>query len=97
MKTGLKQVEVRSFLQCKYNDYTTDFVTVKNKCSMKSNDNYMGLGGTLNLDNIRAIKSAMDKIKPTDRSDDFTNYYNEICWRLERLESDDKRRQAKLN
>lgn len=41
------------------------------------------IGDTLTYENLRAIKLAMDAIKPIDQSDNFKNYYAEIVNRLE--------------
>ena len=38
---------------------------------------------TLTIENLLAIFQAMDRIKPTDRSDYFNNYYQEIVIRLQ--------------
>jgi len=37
---------------------------------------------TLTLENIQAIIWAMDKIKPSDRSGYFNNYYVELKYRI---------------
>lgn len=46
------------------------------------------IGSTLTHDNLKAIKSAMDRIKPIDQSDYFKNYYQEILDRLSAIEKD---------
>lgn len=43
----------------------------------------MMIGDTLTIENLKAIKEAMDKIKPIDQSEYFKKYYSEIEWRLE--------------
>jgi len=46
------------------------------------------IGSTLTHDNLKAIKTAMDKIKMIDQSDHFKNYYNEVLNRLSTIEKD---------
>ena len=46
------------------------------------------IGSTLTHDNLKAIKKAMDKIKPIDQSDYFKSYYKEILNRLSAIEKD---------
>jgi hypothetical protein len=41
------------------------------------------IGDTLTFENLKAIKLAMDKIKPIDQSDYFKKYYSEVVNRLE--------------
>lgn len=43
------------------------------------------IGDSLTLENLQAIKNAMEKIKVIDRSDYFNQYYGEI---LDRLKTD---------
>lgn len=42
---------------------------------------------TLTLSNLIAIKEAMDKIRPVDRSQFFEQYYSELLWRIEHLQN----------
>ncbi len=45
------------------------------------------IGDTLTIDNLIAIYEAMSKIKDTDRSVFFNNYYNEIKERIKEATS----------
>ncbi len=45
------------------------------------------IGSTLTLENVTSIYSAMLKIETIDRSDHFTNYLNELEWRMEYLKN----------
>lgn len=49
------------------------------------------IGNTLTYENLKAIKSAMDLIKPIDQSDNFKKYYAEITSRLEVKRKDQMR------
>lgn len=44
------------------------------------------IGDTLTLENLLAIKNAMDKIKEIDQSFFFTQYYSEIISRIAEFE-----------
>jgi hypothetical protein len=46
------------------------------------------IGDTLTLENLLAIKKAMDMIKPIDRSTYFEQYYSEVVQRI--LETSNK-------
>lgn len=41
------------------------------------------IGDSLTLENLQAIKDAMDKIKIIDQSNNFVLFYNEILDRIE--------------
>lgn len=50
------------------------------------------IGDTLTENNLKAIKKAMDKIKPNDQSDYFKSYYKELLDRLSVIEHSEKMR-----
>lgn len=50
------------------------------------------IGDTLTEGNLKAIKSAMDKIKINDQSEYFQKYYKEITNRISVIEKDLLRR-----
>lgn len=45
------------------------------------------IGETLNIENLTAIKIAMEKIKEIDRSQFFNEYYNEVLMRISDTEN----------
>ena len=53
------------------------------------------IGDTLTIDNLKAIKKAMEKIKSNDQSDYFKKYYKEISDRISVIEIDIMRRKER--
>lgn len=50
------------------------------------------IGDTLTIKNLKAIKTAMEKIKANDQSEYFKNYYKEINDRISVINKDVMRR-----